>query len=293
MRLFISDLAAWARTRKPGFIIIPQNGQELVTDTGQEDGTIQRDYLACLDATGREELFFGYNGDDQETPITVSSYLAGLCRLFEENGVEVLVTDYCHTHTRMDSSYARNDRLSFTSFAAPDRELRVVPFYPPAPYHENGNDITSVHNVRNFLYLINTDIFADREDFIQAVAVTSYDLLITDLFYDESSFLPDEIDRLKIKKNGGRRLVIAYLSIGEAEDYRYYWQQSWSLNPPSWLLPENPDWEGNYPVRYWDKGWQEIIFGEEDSYLDRIIQAGFDGVYLDLVDAFEYFEEER
>ena len=29
----------------------------------------------------------------------------------------------------------------------------------------------------------------------------------------------------------------------------------------------------------------------KDSYLQKIIQAGFDGVYLDIVDAFEYFED--
>ncbi|MCX5769013.1 MAG: hypothetical protein NTZ09_01885 [Candidatus Hydrogenedentes bacterium] len=33
------------------------------------------------------------------------------------------------------------------------------------------------------------------------------------------------------------------------------------------------------------------ILGGPDAYLDRIITAGFDGVYLDIIDAFEYFEE--
>ena len=84
------------------------------------------------------------------------------------------------------------------------------------------------------------------------------------------------------------RLVIAYMSIGEAEDYRYYWEPAWSVNPPSWLETEN--WEGNYKVRYWDSDWQKIIFGNEDSYLKKVLDAGFDGVYLDIIDAFEYFE---
>jgi cysteinyl-tRNA synthetase len=44
-------------------------------------------------------------------------------------------------------------------------------------------------------------------------------------------------------------------------------------------------------VRYWDKTWQNIIYGNNDTYLKKIIDAGFDGVYLDVVDAFEYFEE--
>ena len=59
----------------------------------------------------------------------------------------------------------------------------------------------------------------------------------------------------------------------------------------SWLEEENPDWSGNYKIRYWDKNWQQIIFGNPDAYLDKILKAGFDGVYLDLVDSYEYFEE--
>ena len=80
------------------------------------------------------------------------------------------------------------------------------------------------------------------------------------------------------------------MSIGEAEDYRYCWQSSWSTNRPSWLDAENPNWEGNYKVKYWNKDWQNIIFGNSSSYTQKVINAGFDGVYLDIIDAFEYYE---
>jgi len=29
---------------------------------------------------------------------------------------------------------------------------------------------------------------------------------------------------------------------------------------------------------------------DDDSYLNRIVGAGFDGVYLDIIDAFENYE---
>jgi cysteinyl-tRNA synthetase len=63
--------------------------------------------------------------------------------------------------------------------------------------------------------------------------------------------------------------------------------------PPSWLGPENPDWPGNHRVRYWKKKWQDIFLGNGDSYIRKIIDAGFEGVYLDLIDAFEFWEEEN
>ena len=84
--------------------------------------------------------------------------------------------------------------------------------------------------------------------------------------------------------------MLAYLSIGEAETYRYYWKWYWGwffgVFAPRWLGGENPEWPGNYGVRYWQEGWQKIIFGGEDGYLERIVKAGFDGVYLDRVDEY-------
>ena len=60
--------------------------------------------------------------------------------------------------------------------------------------------------------------------------------------------------------------------------------------PGNFRFSENPAWRGNYKVRYWDAGWRAILFGSPGSYLDQIISRGFDGVYLDIIDAFEYFE---
>jgi cysteinyl-tRNA synthetase len=57
-----------------------------------------------------------------------------------------------------------------------------------------------------------------------------------------------------------------------------------------WLDKENPEWAGNYKVKYWAEEWQRIITGNRDSYLRNITDVGFDGVYLDIIDAYEYFE---
>ena len=114
-----------------------------------------------------------------------------------------------------------------------------------------------------------------------------------DGFYGNNLFSAAEITGLKTKQNGGKRFVVAYMSIGEAEDYRYYWQNGWNTSPPGWLDKENPDWAGNYKVKYWQEDWQNIICNTETSYLKKILDAGFDGVYLDIIDAFEYFEEQH
>jgi len=90
---------------------------------------------------------------------------------------------------------------------------------------------------------------------------------------------------------------LAYISIGEAEDYRFYWHPAWVSKPgsnnftdkaPPWLGHTNPDWPGNYKVRYWDVDWRDHYL---KPYLDKIISQGFKGAYLDIIDAFEYWSD--
>ncbi len=291
MRNFVQEISSYSKKKKPYFIVVPQNGQALITDTGEPSGKLDTAYIHSFDATGREDMFYGYNKDDEATPSEESNQLVALCQLCKKNGITVLATDYCSSHGNIDDSYEKNKQEGFVSFAAPDRALSVIPDYPARPFNENLDDITKISEAKNFLYIINPENYSTKEDFINALSATNYDVIIMDLFFnDGTEFTPPEIEQLKKKKNSSMRLVICYMSIGEAEDYRYYWHKDWSVGNPSWLEAENPNWKGNYKVRYWDQNWKDIIYGSSGAYLDRIINAGFDGVYLDIIDAYEYFE---
>lgn len=108
-------------------------------------------------------------------------------------------------------------------------------------------------------------------------------------------FAPDLIELGKRKPDGGHRLVLAYLSIGEAERYRFYWDQAWydAARKPAWLGALNLQWEGNYLVRFWHPEWQRIILDGPDSYLGRIKAAGFDGIYIDRADVHAEWAKEK
>lgn len=117
---------------------------------------------------------------------------------------------------------------------------------------------------------------------IDVLAASSYDVVVMDYSYDGSAageFSYDDIAELR----AAGKTVLAYFSIGEAEDYRFYWKSSWRPGKPSYIADENPDWPGNYAVQYWTSGWWTNAL---EPYLDRILAAGFDGVYLDKVDAY-------
>jgi cysteinyl-tRNA synthetase, unknown class len=127
------------------------------------------------------------------------------------------------------------------------------------------------------------------------IKISPYDLVVIDYDIDQrgTGFSREVVEHMRVRPDGRKRLILAYLSIGEAESYRYYWQEVWSRNRPEWMEPENPDWPGNYRVQYWHPEWQRILFGGPNAYLDRVLDAGFDGVYLDGVDKFEQWKRRR
>lgn len=119
------------------------------------------------------------------------------------------------------------------------------------------------------------------------VVKSDFDILVTDYSWDgskEKEYRSGQIPRLK-KLTG--IVALSYISIGEAEDYRFYWNSDWQVGEPSFIFGENKNWAGNFKVKYWDKDWKKIVY----QYIDRIIDEGFDGLYIDLVDAYQYFEK--
>ena len=70
MRDFVQNISFYSKEKNPDFIIIPQNGQELITLNGEPDGVISTSYINAIDGIGREDLFYGYLGDDIPTPVS-------------------------------------------------------------------------------------------------------------------------------------------------------------------------------------------------------------------------------
>lgn len=94
---------------------------------------------------------------------------------------------------------------------------------------------------------------------------------------------PDEVRNpvaLKKKANGGKRAVLAYISVGESEDYR---ADVKGKGKKSWATNKSTGWAGNKVVKYWDPEWKRIV----KARVRKAMAAGYDGVYLDRIDAYE------
>ncbi|HRN98953.1 MAG TPA: endo alpha-1,4 polygalactosaminidase, partial [Flavobacterium sp.] len=135
--------------------------------------------------------------------------------------------------------------------------------------------------------------FETKEAFLKAVEATNYDLIVIDLYYDNTAFplTAYDVARLKKKANGGKRLALSYINVGAAENWRYYWQPEWKLESPAFLKKKYQGYDNEFYVQYWDGEWRDIIFGNDDSYMRKILDAGFDGAYLDNMEAYIYLSK--
>jgi cysteinyl-tRNA synthetase len=145
----------------------------------------------------------------------------------------------------------------------------------------------------SFAYILQADCFAKtKPEAVAKLKESGRDWIVLDAtFASDTPWEQADLDAIRSGKAG--RKVVAYLSIGEAEDYRSYWQFEWVSNgkrtaaAPAWLGIENPDWKGNYQVKYWNADWQKLML----PMIDDVMVHGFDGVYLDIVDGFQNYEQ--
>ncbi|MDY7076665.1 MAG: MJ1477/TM1410 family putative glycoside hydrolase [Chloroflexota bacterium] len=273
---FIQEMRDYATPRNPDFIIIQQNAASLIDGCAVTLSNV-------IDAIAQEAIWYdgeadvdwgdssGYGQPPARDPAEATSYLDQ----YLVAGLPVLDCEYALTHA--PSAYANAYTEGYVPYVT-RRALSQLTTTPPP-----GLTSTPLSAVSDFLYqLQNLDL--------NAIGDTGYDLVVMDYSAEgdeETAFTAAQIAALK-HSPGGEKIVLAYMSIGEAEDYRFYWQSGWMPGDPAWLDGENPDWPGNHKVRYWDPGWQTIVF----SYTDRLLGAGFDGAYLDIIDAYEYYADQ-
>ena len=280
---FVENISNYAKSQKPGFLIIPQNGVELAFNNTDTSDGVNFSYLAAVDGFGTEELF--YNGE-------LSPDIERLAMLRKLKATKkILVSEYVTGAANIPDAYQRNRDEGFTAFVrnASNYYYTQIPSVVP---NENANNITGLSNVQNYLYLISADNFSSKAQMLNAIAATNFDLVLVDLCYNNIELTPAEVEQLKHKANGGRRLAICYINVGAAENFRYYWGSNWGIGNPPWIKKKYSGYNDEYWVEFWNPEWQQIIYGNDQSYIKKIVDAGFDGAYLDNVEAYYFLYNE-
>jgi uncharacterized protein (TIGR01370 family) len=141
--------------------------------------------------------------------------------------------------------------------------------------------------MRNILVLTNNEKFGSKGEWILKLQENNYDAIVIEPFFKGKEALNyKEVNSLKFKKMGARRLVLAHMNITEAFDDKYYWKPSWRLKEPYWLRFNSRKNKHAVITEYWRPQWKEIV----GKYFSGIFKLGFDGVVLDGLDNHLLFE---
>jgi len=167
----------------------------------------------------------------------------------------------------------------------------------------------------SFLRDVDSWGYQSQDITVEEIAAAPHDMIVIDYSRDgteEGEWTPEEI--IEMKADG--KLLLASISIGEAEDYRFYWQRDWheDFNNPCYetfydeyqrrwdyknnctgsskdlIGAQSPSEQGKYAVQYWKNDWWTIAL---QPYLRKIIDQGFDGVYLEGVDMYDFWDNPK
>jgi endo-alpha-1,4-polygalactosaminidase (GH114 family) len=301
MRDLVRDISKYARRFNRNFSVVTQGGLELLEKIDAVDGTRKSPastYMRSLDGINIQGLNFHpplAGKTDTATEVKIRDNMVRLAELGKRRGLKVFVTDFAVTAQAAQKSFQLNQAKGFISFAAKNAGTSYIfdriPKFPARPINENPKNMVGLKGVRNYLYLTDSSNFDRQQDFVIALSNTNFDAVIVDVFHrGRRPFVKAAIQGMKFKKLGARRLVLAYMNIGAAETYRYYWKDNWREGSPNFIgspTAGNPD---KYYIEFWRPGWRKIITGNTKSYLYGIVAQGFDGVILDGLDSYKFFE---
>ena len=259
-------------------ILVPQNGTNIFFNGDKLD----EEFIKNIDGVSQESLFYGVGGVNEETPLEERNYLLKNLIEIEKNGKVVFSVNYANDKKLRDIILKDTRKYNFIGEAVPSYSANTI-FHPLQK--NSSKDVLSLKDVKNFLYILNPEKFNSLDDYYRVLKNTDFDLLIMEPSLNGEFLSKKQIESLKIRRDGTKRLLIAYFSIGEAENYRYYWKKSWNKKLPSWIVKENENWKGNYIIKYWDLEWKQII----KNYQKKLDDIGVDGYYLDTIDTYEQF----
>ena len=102
--------------------------------------------------------------------------------------------------------------------------------------------------------------------------------------YDLAIIQPETLNKQQLKelKAAGTK-VIVYLSVGEAEESRWWWKDV----QKKWIIKQNPNW-GSWLINANEKGWRDLLINQ---VIPSFIEKGFDGFFLDTVDTAVSYPE--
>ena len=295
LRTFVQRIADYARAQKRGFAVVARDAGELIIKRDIQDEKIispARTFIRSIDGVMFDGLFAGYQVIGKAPPAEIQAAMLERVGRAKQSGLNILSMEFATKTVAINNIYKfAGDRGIVSSVvhrATPD--LTDIPPYPKRPNDENPNNILALKDVKNFIYLSDPASFGRQDQFALKIHDNNFDMVIVDPFSGRAPLSKPAVETLKYKKLGARRMVLARMDITSAASYRYYWQPTWAEGNPKWIAAPYPGDPDRYFVEYWNPAWQNVIFGNAESFLFGLIAQGYDGVLLEGLRSYLVFE---
>lgn len=177
------------------------------------------------------------------------------------------------------------DNMLFYGFINPETAFSYISKQPII--NENARNIFTIKEASNITFLINDNRYKNRDELIQDVQKSNYDIVVIDpIFHDGSVFTTEEVETMKYKKSGPKRLIIARQNLTEAFTKDYYWHEEWNKSLPTWIKRPSLSNKDAYITTYWHEEWKKII----SQFFKGIVLSRYDGVFFTGLENHRYFE---
>ena len=308
LRENIIGLAHYAKANNPEFQIMVHEGQDLLTKSLWEyhlEGYIKArnegqdvddpSFLLNLKQTSPEfEPIVGSASAEylrSIDAIAVNNYFCSsreVSPIIKQENIKLFSIDNCQNEKSFDQAISASLKAKVPFYAFINQDMAFKKIVAQPIIKESAQNIFDLKSAQNISFLLKDDLYADKQDFIDAVRASNYDVVVIEPYFrNKVPFTPDEINSMKYKKNGARRQILARFSTTEAKDTAFYWQPGWKIGSPDWLLrPSFSDGHGII-TRYWAPEWKEYM----SRYFRGLIQSGYDGAFLTGLENHRYFEK--
>ena len=305
MRNLITALSRYGKSRNPDFQILTHEGQYLLDKSLWEYHQENYNWIRNSNELVNDESFLSRDVpeiEEEEKQPFIDQYTEIIDGIVVNNhycsntpvdsqiknkDISLFSIEYCSNENALDNAIAQSfaDNVAIYPFVHLDQAFRKI--HNQLIINESADSISKVAEAKNISFLINDEPFNSLYHMIDDIRSSNYDIIVINpIFQEKHPFTSEEINSLKFKKNGARRLVLALYNISEISPSDYLWSKQWNKKHPDWIVAPSRVSENSYITKYWTPEWRRLT----GRYFKSIVDTGYDGVFFTGLENHNYFE---
>ena len=272
---------------------------DMIRARKDEDDRILRDRLAGIEEPGPSIELGPYSADpkvemarsqDLQHRADIAERRARLMRglaVLKGERKTILSIENCPSQAMADNAWKWGVRDHVATFAAVnDAALDQLP--KGHPLHENAQPVDNASKIQSWLPMASGIHYGGKDEWVSALMLTSYDAIMIDVAWRATELITKaDVAKLKYKNLGAPRMILAEMPMGRAYDWRWYWNKDWVAGNPAFLFAVDQRCPGVFVTDPLSPQWKEIL----GKYLAGIVDLGFDGIIMDDLDTYLWFED--